>query len=320
MKRLCKKIYFATGILILTAPAISAAGFSSPTEPEQPSLIDALYSATLLEEIVVGSILLLAAFGSLTLFRRLRGVKEQTDAYRSHKARYAEKELHLDQLGAELEEQMEVLSGLRGDVADLVRQFIQFPTDSDYKELSDDRKIVALVQMAIEKIEEIEASADQRVQEERGDHSRYTDRISEMSAEIHELEKSKGELQGKLMTAQRAGYRELSSTDDNAGRFAAVELLFADITQSDQEVSRKHISSLVETILQSFPDFETEIKPFAYVTEEQKRIAQYEAIISLYNEKISSLREKTMDEEDREEAIIAMKRLRDREIDTLEQA
>lgn len=63
-----------------------------------------------------------------------------------------------------------------------------------------------------------------------------------------------------------------------------------------------------------------ELKALSYLSEERKRIAQYDSILRLYNERIAKLRAQEMDEEDKEEAIQAMKRLRDREIELLASA
>ena len=58
-------------------------------------------------------------------------------------------------------------------------------------------------------------------------------------------------------------------------------------------------------------------RSLAHTSEEHKRVAQYETILQLYNQKIAKLRAQELDEEDKEEAIQAMKRLRDREIELL---
>lgn len=81
-----------------------------------------------------------------------------------------------------------------------------------------------------------------------------------------------------------------------------------------------YIKWIIETAKRHHPDSLDRFRDLAYVSKEQERIVQYHTIIGLYNEKIAKIRKQEMDEEDQEEAIIAMKRLRDREIDLLEQA
>ena len=77
---------------------------------------------------------------------------------------------------------------------------------------------------------------------------------------------------------------------------------------------------IINTAHEVFPDELYRFRDLSYVSEEAKRIAQYDSILSLYSEKIAKLRARDMNEEDREEAIYAMKRLRDKEIELLENA
>lgn len=80
------------------------------------------------------------------------------------------------------------------------------------------------------------------------------------------------------------------------------------------------VEKILELYVEKFPSHLGKLRSIAYASEEEKRVGQYESIINLYNQKISNIRGQDIDEEDREEAIIAMKRLRDREIELLEQS
>mgnify|MGYP003378515309 CR=1 FL=1 len=81
----------------------------------------------------------------------------------------------------------------------------------------------------------------------------------------------------------------------------------------DRDAARR----MVDAAIACFPTIKDEAQSLAHTSEEHKRVAQYETILQLYNQKIAKLRAQELDEEDKEEAIQAMKRLRDREIELL---
>lgn len=81
----------------------------------------------------------------------------------------------------------------------------------------------------------------------------------------------------------------------------------------DRDAARR----IVDAAIACFPTIKDEAQSLAHTSEEHKRVAQYETILQLYNQKIAKLRAQELDEEDKEEAIQAMKRLRDREIELL---
>lgn len=85
-------------------------------------------------------------------------------------------------------------------------------------------------------------------------------------------------------------------------------------------LASEYLVRIINTAHEVFPDELYRFRDLSYVSEEAKRIAQYDSILSLYSEKIAKLRARDMNEEDREEAIYAMKRLRDKEIELLENA
>lgn len=77
---------------------------------------------------------------------------------------------------------------------------------------------------------------------------------------------------------------------------------------------------IIERLREIDPESFLKIRSLAHVSEDHKRVNQYETIIALYNEKIAKLRAQDMDEEDKEESIQAMKRLLEREIELLTNA
>ena len=81
--------------------------------------------------------------------------------------------------------------------------------------------------------------------------------------------------------------------------------------------SAKSFSEAVEKM--SGSEYE-DLLSHSMVSEEEKRINQYDAIIQLYNSKIAKIRTQDMDEEDRDDAIAHWKRLRDTEIEELTRA
>jgi hypothetical protein len=91
-------------------------------------------------------------------------------------------------------------------------------------------------------------------------------------------------------------------------------------SEAAQAQASQYLAWIINTAHEVFPDELTRFRDLSYVSEEAKRIAQYDSILSLYSDKIAKLRAREMNEEDREEAIYAMKRLRDKEIELLENA
>lgn len=80
------------------------------------------------------------------------------------------------------------------------------------------------------------------------------------------------------------------------------------------------LAKLMRDIRVTAPDSFDDAKSLSFVSAEEQRINQYDAIVRLYSQKIQKLRASDMDEEEQQDAIDAMRRLRDREIAELEGA
>lgn len=80
------------------------------------------------------------------------------------------------------------------------------------------------------------------------------------------------------------------------------------------------LAKLMRDIRTTAPDSFGDAKSLSFVSAEEQRINQYDAIVRLYSQKIQKLRSSDMDEEEQQDAIDAMRRLRDREIAELEGA
>ena len=105
--------------------------------------------------------------------------------------------------------------------------------------------------------------------------------------------------------------------DEIARRFALNQPHESQSAKSDV---MELVLEIIDRFRQVHPDRFVQLKALAYVSEDRKRIEQYETILNEYNIKIARLRAQNMDDEDKEEAIQAMKRLRDREIELLANA
>lgn len=114
-----------------------------------------------------------------------------------------------------------------------------------------------------------------------------------------------------------------STARDHLSLGEAVDVLSArleDEKDFDAEATRQYLSGLLLTMKQNLgKDFERIAWP-SIVPEEVKRIKQYSAILGSYNEQIAALREQDLDDDDKEESIFALKRLRDTEIEELSRA
>lgn len=136
-----------------------------------------------------------------------------------------------------------------------------------------------------------------------------------------QIKQAKRDYDNKL-NLQKYDYKRTLTDEDLTSEIEIRMATRAD--NDDRALDADRAFQITKAILSLFairePNRLDELKEIAHVSEEAKRISQYDTIIRLYNDKIAGLRNQDMDEEDREEAILAMKRLRDREIDALEQA
>lgn len=133
--------------------------------------------------------------------------------------------------------------------------------------------------------------------------------MHQFKMQVEALERDK---ENVARVARQRGLAELSEVDTSSYLLnLLVEKKF-----KDRDAARK----IVDAAIDCFPTMKDEVQALAHASEEHKRVAQYETILQLYNQKIAKLRAQDMDEEDKEEAIQAMKRLRDREIELLASA
>lgn len=322
--------HFLIGVVVLVG-VVPARLFAeildfSPSLPQMPdsSLAEALRTASPSEILIIGPVLILALIGAIAIVKRIVGKKQNIDSFMREKARYEEKIIRQDELNEELEKKQDDLKYLRDQVLDSVKYSASMygvTDDEEYGVLSDDKKIIFLVQKLIEKISENQSSFDARIEEKEQvikDHEVSLDSERRMRLDA---EKERGLAVRDMLdrvyldqllkaTTQRlnsAGGQYQNAWDAGRSEFPA-------LLQALREYAENHYDE--NDLLNSFED----MKALSYVSEEAIRIAQYDVIIRLYNERISALRDKEMNEEDQEEAILAMKRLRDREIDALEQA
>lgn len=158
------------------------------------------------------------------------------------------------------------------------------------------------------------------------------DSTSEAERALAEAQRSQGDIQKQLereKSARSTVETRLNNLASEFGKNCTVPEAFKAL---DETVKRKGglekldadgmslLAKLMRDIRATAPDSFGDAKSLSFVSAEEQRINQYDAIVRLYSQKIQKLRSSDMDEEEQQDAIDAMRRLRDREIAELEGA
>lgn len=146
--------------------------------------------------------------------------------------------------------------------------------------------------------------------------SNYQDRIDEANRARRELHDAEGEMLSKvylekLLAETTKRLKEAGTTYHSA--WDAGKQTFPALLQALREYAENHYEN---DIINDFED----MKALSYASEEATRIAQYDIIIRLYNDKIAKARAEAIDEEDKEDTIQALRQFRDVEIEELSRA
>lgn len=191
-----------------------------------------------------------------------------------------------------------------------------------------------------EKVEELkrqtkasEAALSQSQREVESLHKQLAvsqDSTSDVEKALAEAQRSQGNIEKQLQqekAARSAVETRLKNLASEFGQNCTVHEAFKAL---DETVKRKGglekldpdgmslLAKLMRDIRETAPDSFGDAKSLSFVSAEEQRINQYDAIVRLYSQKIQKLRSSDMDEEEQQDAIDAMRRLRDREIAELE--
>lgn len=130
-------------------------------------------------------------------------------------------------------------------------------------------------------------------------------------------------LQGEL----NAVTKRLANVSTEFAKNCTLDEAFSSVKQSLERLGSSDtldsesltiLSELMREVRAKAPDGFSDAKSLSFVSAEEQRINQYDAIVRLYSRKIQKLRSSELDEEEQQDAIDAMRRLRDREIAELE--
>jgi hypothetical protein len=215
---------------------------------------------------------------------------------------------------AQLEAQLQSFEGVnRGDkqvleqqIQELSEQAGSAQEDSDAQrrtigelkeQIIKQREIISQRDSAYEKLSKEMGSSQQQQDQERLARDALETRLHNLSTEF-----------GMNCTVDEA-FKALSAT---VGREGGLEKMDGS--------GLSLLAKLMRDIRTTAPDSFGDAKSLSFVSAEEQRINQYDAIVRLYSQKIQKLRSSDMDEEEQQDAIDAMRRLRDREIAELEGA
>ncbi len=233
----------------------------------------------------------------------------------------------------------------------IIRQFLSEKQRLELVAQSNDPQTILRLNDEIQTLSAAKAAVEAKNQREVGD---LRNQIDSVTKEVETLSHEKQHLTERLGANEADKTRALSSVEElnkllerrsheiehlraksmqDALQAAAPNIITEELKQrlvklrksapKDASVpseASQYLSWIITTAHEVFPDELARFRDLSYVSEEAKRIAQYDSILSLYSDKIAKLRARDMNEEDREEAIFAMKRLRDKEIELLENA
>lgn len=322
-----KSLKFIGALAVILPCAGHSATFEFPTPVRQHTLGNYIDAASTLEKVALLAVCILAFIGLLSFLGRLfpkppednqsaRDLVNQRDELLREKEARGEADENLD------DTIKRALRVAREEFYDFpeVEQLTNF-TSEDGADAAGRRqneiclnypKVSRKLSQSLSQIMELEAQAQEMKQYEktlREDNVDLDVKVSGLKDDLVQAEKRTGDL-------------AMATASDEALR-TEVGARFSKLRGSGEgkDKALRFAEGLLSAFEAEFPDQLDELKSIAHVSAEQKRISQYDAILRLYNEKLQALRtQEDLDEEDREEAIIAMKRLRDREIEHLEQS
>jgi len=151
------------------------------------------------------------------------------------------------------------------------------------------------VERALAEAQRSQSDIEKQLQQEQATREDVETRLQNLASEF-----------GQNCTVEEA----FKALDETVKRTGGLEKLDAD--------GLSLLAKLMRDIRETAPDSFGDAKSLSFVSAEEKRINQYDAIVRLYSQKIQKLRASDMDEEEQQDAIDAMRRLRDREIAELE--
>lgn len=219
------------------------------------------------------------------------------------RARNAELESQLDGFEGvskeetlKLEEKIAELSE-RVEASEAALSKAQGETESLRKQLATAQGSTSDVERALAEAQRSQSDIEKQLQQEKAARGAVETRLKNLASEF-----------GQNCTVQEA----FKALDETVKRKGGLEKLDAD--------GMSLLAKLMRDIRETAPDSFGDAKSLSFVSAEEQRINQYDAIVRLYSQKIQKLRSSDMDEEEQQDAIDAMRRLRDREIAELEGA
>lgn len=258
--------------------------------------------------VLVGPVLII-----LMLWWTIRSEKEIRKAFAGNatfqddlealRARNAELESQLDGFeGVSKEETLkleEKIAELGGQVeaSQAALSKAQGETEGLRKQLAAAQGSTSDVERALAEAQRSQSDIEKQLQQEKAARGAVETRLKNLASEF-----------GQNCTVQEA----FKALDETVKRKGGLEKLDAD--------GMSLLAKLMRDIRETAPDSFGDAKSLSFVSAEEQRINQYDAIVRLYSQKIQKLRSSDMDEEEQQDAIDAMRRLRDREIAELEGA
>lgn len=219
------------------------------------------------------------------------------------RARNAELESQLDGFEGvskeetlKLEEKIAELSG-KVEASEAALDKAQGEAESLRKQLAAAQGSTSDVERALAEAQQGQSDIEKQLQQEKAARGAVETRLKNLASEF-----------GQNCTVQEA----FKALDETVKRKGGLEKLDAD--------GMSLLAKLMRDIRETAPDSFGDAKSLSFVSAEEQRINQYDAIVRLYSQKIQKLRSSDMDEEEQQDAIDAMRRLRDREIAELEGA
>jgi hypothetical protein len=263
--------------------------------------------------IYVTSLLVGPGLGGLIIWWVLKANKEVRLAFAGNATFQDDLEV-LRNRNAELEARLEGFEGvskeetlkLEEKVEELKRQAkgseaalsqSQREVESLHKQLATSQSSTSDVQRALTEAQRSQGNTEKQLQQEKAARSAVETRLKNLASEF-----------GQNCTVHEA----FKALDETVKRKGGLEKLDAD--------GMSLLAKLMRDIRETAPDSFGDAKSLSFVSAEEQRINQYDAIVRLYSQKIQKLRSSDMDEEEQQDAIDAMRRLRDREIAELEGA
>lgn len=260
-------------------------------------------SALAFGPVLIGLILWWTMRSEKEIRKAFAGSATFQDDLEALRARNAELESQLDGFeGVSKEETLkleEKIAELGGQVeaSQAALDKAQGETESLRKQLAAAQSSTSDTERALAEAQRNQGDIEKQLQQEKASRTAVEARLKNLASEF-----------GQNCTVQEV----FKALDETVKRKGGLEKLDAD--------GMSLLAKLMRDIRETAPDSFGDAKSLSFVSAEEQRINQYDAIVRLYSQKIQKLRSSDMDEEEQQDAIDAMRRLRDREIAELEGA